>query len=90
MEVQVRESAATLSREILSCPGLSLREKEGLWRFKGNLVTLRPSAASKELSDLAGQMVLGDILWLTKAGPQGRVFSIQENSFRFWRWLIGH
>jgi hypothetical protein len=61
--------------------------KEGLWRFGGNLVTLRPSAA-KDLSDLAGKW-FWDFSVANKGWATGESF-IQENSFRFWRWLIGH
>jgi len=56
------------------------------WKFGGNLVTLSPPAV-KELAELTRkwfwEFSVDNKGWATDEG------FIQENSFRFWRWLIG-
>lgn len=86
VEVLVRETGH-IERGDIIMSRIVPTEKEGLWRFGGNLVTLRPSAA-KELSDLAGKW-FWEFSVANKGWATGESF-IQENSFRFWRWLIGH
>ncbi|HHU82839.1 MAG TPA: hypothetical protein GXZ26_07530 [Firmicutes bacterium] len=88
VEVLVKESGQIEQGDIIMSRIIpAAAEKEGLWRFGGNLVTLRPSAA-KELSDLAGKW-FWEFSVANKGWATGESF-IQENSFRFWRWLIGH
>ncbi len=57
------------------------------WRFGGNLVTLSPPAV-RELSELTRKW-FWEFSVANKGWATGEGF-IQENSFRFWRWLIGH
>ncbi|NLW08612.1 MAG: hypothetical protein GX036_01975 [Firmicutes bacterium] len=86
VEVLVRETGQIEQGDIIMSRIIPA-EREGLWRFGGNLVTLRPSAA-KELSDLAGKW-FWEFSVANKGWATGESF-IQENSFRFWRWLIGN
>lgn len=61
--------------------------EQNTWKIGGNLVTLRPPAV-RELEELAHKW-FWEFSVANKGWATGEEF-IQENSFRFWRWLLGH
>lgn len=85
VEVLVQETGKIEQGDIIMSRIIPAGE-EGLWRFGGNLVTLRSSAA-KELSELTRKW-FWEFSVANKGWATGESF-IRENSFRFWRWLIG-
>lgn len=60
---------------------------DDIWKIGGNLVTLHPPAV-RELEELARRW-FWEFSVANKGWATGEMF-IQENSFRFWRWLLGH